>query len=135
MTTRLQKMAARAASAGAMLYALPVLAQSGEFDDKFGISHADGLGLGNNDLRDTAIDIVNILLGFLGVIAVIIILWGGFRWMTAGVNEEKVGEAKKMTVTGIIGMVIILASFAIATVVIEQVGSATGAEVDGTTGG
>jgi hypothetical protein len=52
-------------------------------------------------------------------------LLGGFKWMTAGGNEDKVGEAKKLITAGIIGLVIILAAFAIATFVLSQLLSAT----------
>jgi len=54
-------------------------------------------------------------------------LWGGFRWMTAAGNEEKTGEAKKIITAGIIGLVIIFISYAIATFVINQLIVATGA--------
>jgi len=66
-------------------------------------------------------------LGFLSIIAVLIILMGGFKWMTAGGNEEKVEEAKKMIIAGIVGLAVIFTSFAIATFVINQLISATGA--------
>ncbi|MFW5888708.1 MAG: hypothetical protein ACOCVY_03255, partial [Patescibacteria group bacterium] len=63
--------------------------------------------------------------GFLGILAVVIILIGGFKWMTAAGNEDKVGEAKKIIVAGVIGLVIILASWGIATFVLEQLMGAT----------
>jgi hypothetical protein len=53
-------------------------------------------------------------------VAVVIILLGGFKWMTAGGNEDKVGEAKKLITAGIIGLVIIVASFAIASFVLNS---------------
>ncbi|MFH0956085.1 MAG: hypothetical protein V1801_02650, partial [Candidatus Falkowbacteria bacterium] len=74
--------------------------------------------------RAIAAQVINIILGFLGIVAVIIILLGGFKWMTAGGNEDKVGEAKKLITAGIIGLVIILAAFAIATFVLTQLGAA-----------
>ena len=78
------------------------------------------LGLGNKDPRDIAAQVIKIILAFLGIIAVIIILLGGFKWMTAGGNEDKVGEAKKLITAGIIGLVIIVAAFAIATFVLNS---------------
>ena len=84
-------------------------------------------GLGNTDPREMAGQVVNILLGFLGIIAVVIILLGGFKWMTAGGNEEGIGEAKKIITAGIIGLVIIFISYALAWFVIQQLISATGA--------
>ena len=83
-------------------------------------------GLGNVDPRTLAGNIIKIALGFLGVLAVVIILIGGFKWMTAGGNEEQVEEAKKILIAGIIGLVIILASWGLANFVIGQLMTATG---------
>lgn len=84
-------------------------------------------GAVNNDPRLLAVNIINIALGFLGIIAVILILYAGFRWMTAGGNEENVATAKKILIAGIIGLIIILASFALANFVINQlIGATTG---------
>jgi len=82
-------------------------------------------GLGDRDPRDIVARIVRIILGFLGIVAVIIILLGGFKWMTAGGNEDKVSEARKLIVSGIIGLVIILAAFGIAQFVINSLMNAT----------
>jgi hypothetical protein len=82
-------------------------------------------GLGDRDPRDIAASVIRIILGFLGIVAVIIILLGGFKWMTAGGNEDKVGEAKKLITAGIIGLVIIIAAFAIATFVLDNLIAAT----------
>ena len=82
-----------------------------------GFEYASKIGggaFGSADLRDTIVQLVNVLLGFLGIIAVIIILWGGFKWMTAAGNEENVREARNVIVAGIIGLGIIIASYSIA---------------------
>jgi heme/copper-type cytochrome/quinol oxidase subunit 2 len=84
-------------------------------------------GLGENDPREIAAGVINVIMGFLGIVAVVIILIGGFKWMTASGNEDKVQEAKNLIIAGIIGLVIILAAFAIAKFVLEQLLSATGA--------
>ena len=85
---------------------------------------SDATGLGERDPRDIAAQVINIILGFLGIVAVVIILLGGFKWMTAGGNEDKVGEARKLITAGIIGLIIILASFAIASFVLTQLSAA-----------
>lgn len=90
-----------------------------------GIELGTATGLGTKDLKATITAVLNVLLGFLGIIAVIIILLGGFKWMTAMGEEEKVGEAKKLISAGIIGLVIILAAYAIATYVITTISTAT----------
>ena len=83
------------------------------------------LGLGDRQLDDAVIGVINLLLGFLGLIAVIIILIAGFRWMTAGSNEEKHQQARAGIVSGVIGIVIILSAWAIAQFVIQQGAIAT----------
>jgi len=73
----------------------------------------------NINAWDTASSMIDKVLGFLGLIAVIIILYGGFRWMTAGGNEDAVKKAKHTLMAGIIGLVIILAAWGIARFVIS----------------
>lgn len=105
--------------------ALPAAAQTAA---NFGLNEVgEGLDgtLSNSDPRAIIGRIINVALGFLGVIAVAIILFGGFKWMTAGGNEEKTGEARKLLAAGVIGLVIILASWAIATYVINALSEAT----------
>lgn len=92
-------------------------------------SFADETGLGQNDLKTGIGQLINVALGFLGIVAVIIILFGGFKWMTAGGNDEKVGEAKRLIIAGIIGLAIILSAYAITTFVLESLINATSGSV------
>lgn len=82
-------------------------------------------GFGNEDPRSIAANIINIILGFLGILAVVLILFGGFKWMTAAGNEDKVSEAKKLLVAGVIGLIIILASYALAAFILDAIFDAT----------
>jgi hypothetical protein len=86
-----------------------------------GEAFASDAGLGDAKLVPAIASIIRVAMGFLGIIAVIIILLGGFKWMTAAGNDEKVKEAKKLIVSGIIGLVIILSAYAIANFVITQI--------------
>ena len=70
-------------------------------------------GLGTQDFRTTLINIVNIALGFLGIIAITVILYGGFIWMTSGGRPDRIDKAKKILISAVIGLLIILFSFAI----------------------
>ncbi|NCN07787.1 hypothetical protein GW933_03825 [Candidatus Falkowbacteria bacterium] len=65
--------------------------------------------------------IIQIFLSFLGVIAVIIIIYAGFLWMTAGGDSGKIEKAKSYIKNAVIGVVIILTSYIITSYVIEQV--------------
>ncbi len=92
----------------------------------YGLSDFTDVGLGQtSDLKGSIANIINIILGFLGIIAVIIILAGGFKWMTAGGNEDKVGESRQMIIQGIIGLVVVFAAWAIASFVVSNLQSAT----------
>jgi len=71
--------------------------------------------------------IVNILLGFLGIIAIVGNIAGGFIMMTSGGNEEKQGNGHKAVAAGAIGLVIVFLAYAIATFVINQLITAIGA--------
>ncbi len=90
-----------------------------------GIDYGTSTGLGTKDVRETIASIINVAMGLLGIIAIVIILLGGFKWMTAGGNTEKVDKAKNLLVAGIIGLVIILAAYAIANFVVMSIVNAT----------
>ncbi|MBI4992567.1 MAG: hypothetical protein HZC26_00280 [Candidatus Magasanikbacteria bacterium] len=96
-----------------------------EGDIKFGLGYAKDTGLGKQDVRVTISNIINVALGLLGIVAVVIMLVGGFEWMTAGGDDEKVGTAKKRIFAGILGLAIILSAYAIARFVLEQLYTAT----------
>ena len=74
--------------------------------------------------------VINIILGFLGIILLFYVLLAGFKWMTAGGNPKQTQEAQDMIKNAVIGMVIIVSGFAISTFVLQQLtGITTGAGV------
>lgn len=81
-------------------------------------------GLGEATLVTAIANIINVGLGFLGIVAVAIIILGGFKWVTAGGEAEKVTKAKKYIFQGLIGLVIVLAAYAIATFALDAIISA-----------
>jgi len=91
-----------------------------------GLNFATGTGLSNQDIRITIAKIIRIILGFLGIIAVGLTLYAGFLWMTSGGNEDKLAQAKLILRNGIIGLIIILASFGIVSFILGRLMSATG---------
>lgn len=96
-------------------------------------SFGSAAGLSNTSLPVFIGNIVRALLGLLGVIAVLIILYAGFVWMTANGDPGKIDKAKKIMVGGVIGLVIIVSSFAIASFIMNalNMGSAScDAELD-----
>mgnify|MGYP006898375742 CR=1 FL=1 len=91
-----------------------------------GINFAAQTGLSGQDIRVTIAKIIRIILGFLGIIAVGLSLYAGFLWMTSGGNEEKIAQAKLILRNGIVGLIIILASFGIVSFILSRLIGATG---------
>ncbi|MDO9399750.1 MAG: hypothetical protein Q7T79_03655 [bacterium] len=92
-----------------------------------GIQYGEATGLGQEDPRIIAANIIRIFFGFLGIIAVGLIIYAGWLYMTAGGEEDKVEKAKKILMGAVIGIIICLASFAIASFILNKLLDATGA--------
>jgi hypothetical protein len=82
-------------------------------DDPYGIDDMDLYLEQDLQPREAIVGIINIVLSFLGLIAVIIVIYGGFVWMTSGGDADKINKAKKIFKNGLIGLVIILLSWGI----------------------
>ena len=101
-----------------------------------------GSALATNDLMeetfaDTAIGttltlpiiiarFVQIFFGILGVLAVLLLIYGGFIWMTSQGDPDKVNKAKQIIYNAIIGLIIIFSAFAIATFILGVLRGVTG---------
>ena len=70
--------------------------------------------------------VIQIALGVLGVIAVSLIIYAGFLWMTSAGSDEKINQAKKILRQTIIGLIIILSSWGITYFVLEKIIGVTG---------
>ena len=77
-----------------------------------------GAGLTDVPLPELIGQLISIVLSFLGIIFLLLIIYAGFMWMTAGGSSEKVDKAKKLLINGVIGLVLILAAFAISSFVL-----------------
>ena len=64
--------------------------------------------------------IVTIFFSFLGIIAVIMMIYAGFLWLTAGGEEEKANQGRTLLFQAFIGLVIILAAYSVAYFVLRQ---------------
>lgn len=64
--------------------------------------------------------IIRALLGVLGLLFFCLVLYGGFLYMTAGGEEAKITKAKGTIRTAVIGLIIILLSYAISSFVLSQ---------------
>jgi hypothetical protein len=62
--------------------------------------------------------VISIVLGLVGVVFLGFIIYGGFTWMIADGNEEKIKKANKTIMGAIFGLIITLAAYAISTFLI-----------------
>lgn len=117
-----------AASASALLFA-PAVASAGlkANIEKGAKDTGQGAGLGQTPLAETVGKVIQAFLGLIGVVLVVLIIYAGFLWMTASGNEEQVTKAKTIIKNAVIGMVILMAAYAISNFVLTSVLEGTGA--------
>jgi hypothetical protein len=76
-------------------------------------------------------NLINLALSFLGIVLLLIVIYAGFLWMTAGGEEDQVKKAKALITNAVIGLVLLLSALAISTFVFSELGKATGATLGG----
>ncbi|MBT4917782.1 PKD domain-containing protein [Candidatus Peregrinibacteria bacterium] len=91
-----------------------------------------------DDATEFILRVVNFALGFLGLIAVVIVIYGGVLYVTAAGEEERTQTGKKAIQYAAIGLLIVLGSFAFVNTIIrgaagEENGS--GSTIGANTGG
>lgn len=77
------------------------------------------------DFAASVAQIINVALGFIGIIFIVLIIYAGFVWMTSGGNEDKISTAKKTIIAAVIGVVIIIVSYAFTNFVLVNLLRAT----------
>ncbi len=65
---------------------------------------------------------INMLLAFIGSISLVLYIVAGFLWMTASGNTEKVTKAKSIMVWTTLGIVVMLASYMLASFLFKSLG-------------
>jgi hypothetical protein len=100
--------------------ALPAAAQSRqavcEGVAAVGGSCGGGSGAVNNVIRQ----VVNILSSIVGVVAVIMIIWGGFKYVTSGGDSANVSGAKSTILYAIVGLIVVALAQAIVRFVLDR---------------
>ncbi|MFA5937371.1 MAG: hypothetical protein WC822_05875 [Candidatus Paceibacterota bacterium] len=70
-------------------------------------------GIPSGDVRFVAGSVISIILGTVGTIFFILMVYAGYLWMTARGNDEQVGKAKKIITAAMIGIVVVVGAYAI----------------------
>lgn len=84
-----------------------------------------GAQLQSTDIRLAIAKVIRYILGFVGVIFLGMLVYGGFTWMFSGGNEIVAGKAINIIQSAVIGLLIVLLSFAISTFVISRLQAST----------
>ena len=72
-----------------------------------------------SDLRDTIRRAINIILGFLGILTVILVLYGGFVWLTAAGSEDNVKKGRDILIWAAIGAIVISIAWTISSYILN----------------
>ncbi|MBP9749109.1 hypothetical protein KBD18_02800, partial [Patescibacteria group bacterium] len=91
----------------------------------------NAIGLGTTDVRVIVARIIRNFFALLGIIAVVLILYGGFLWMTSNGEESQIDKAKRVILNAVIGLAIILSAVAITQFILSRLLEATGAFTPG----
>ena len=83
-----------------------------------------GYNIGEAKAEDMISLIITTALEFVGVIFLVLAIYGGYIWMIARGNEQEIEKAKNTLIAAIIGMVIVVAAYAISYYVINALGGA-----------
>ncbi len=89
------------------------------------VGTAAGLSTGTSSLPLIIGNIIRILEGALGLVFLLLTIYAGYLYLTARGDEEHVKHAKGMMTQGVIGLVIILAAYAITGFVLNAITAAT----------
>lgn len=85
---------------------------------------------GGSDLAISAVvgNVINLVLSALGTIAVLLILYAGYLWMTAGGNEDQISKSKTIIKQVAVGLIVLSLAYAIVSFVVNQISTAGGGE-------
>ncbi len=84
---------------------------------------AEGSGAATGDEMDLLETATNWILGITGAVAVIMIIFGGFRYITASGNTDMMNKAKEILIKAIIGLVIVIVAYVVVRAIVGALGS------------
>ncbi len=101
-----------------VFFTQPFFVRAYDFEKDSGVSQtgADAgyveSGLTSQDIPEhLAGTVVRLVLSFLGIVFFLLMMYGGFIWMTARGNEQQVEKAKNIMISAIIGLAIVVSAY------------------------
>lgn len=101
-------------------FLLPSLALAVNFQNPASKFFIDLMDFGKpNTFQGLLLYLVELLLGIVGLVSVAFIIYGGYQYIISRGDEERALSGKKTLTNAIIGLVIVILSYVIVTVIIN----------------
>lgn len=81
----------------------------------------DESGEPERSIESIVAGVIKVMLGLLGIIFVVLLILAGFKYMTAGGDQDKIQEAVKQIRNAVIGLIIVVVAYSITYFITEQV--------------
>ena len=85
----------------------------------------------SDSLLSTISTIIKVFLSMLGVIFLVLMIYGGYLWMIDQGNNDKIKKAQSLITAAVVGLIIVLLAYAISYLVLSTLGSETLSDVNG----
>jgi hypothetical protein len=98
------------------------LSQNNHAENAYGLNttaeHIPAFGNQVNQQQDNFLQtrtgqIVGFILSFVGVLFLILMIYAGLIWMTAGGNQEQVKKARSLMINAVLGLIVVMGAYAI----------------------
>ncbi len=91
----------------------PIAVPSASAQFSKGIEAARTPEMSTKPIGTTITEVVNIFLYFVGAVSVIVMIWGGFQYITSSGDSQKATTAKNTIMYAVIGIIVVVMSYAI----------------------
>lgn len=90
-------------------------------DNPIQLKDSKGKALKDADITPAVIigAVIKSFLGVVGGLSLVMMVWGGFQWLTSAGNDEKVKKGTQTMMWSIIGLVVVLASYLLVNTVLR----------------
>lgn len=104
------------------LVTLPVYAQKDAVCDGVELAggECNGAGTAENDVNNIITIAINIFSGVIGIAAVMMILYAGFKYVTAGGDSSKIQSAQHSIIYAIVGLIVVALAQIVVRFVLSQ---------------
>ena len=67
----------------------------------------------STDINQRVAQVIQILLSFVGVLLLVLLIYGGVKWLKSSGRDDEIQKSKKIIENAIIGIIVVVAAYAI----------------------